>query len=144
VYLGAVLHGIATGHDQFRVLCSRPCIAAACATVLAIALSACTDAAKVSARTGGDPHHGEQVVRSFGCASCHDIPGIARPRGYVGPPLEAFARRTYIAGELPNTPTNLVRWVMDPRALVPRTAMPALGLTQAQAQDVAAYLYTLD
>jgi cytochrome c1 len=62
----------------------------------------------------------------------------------VAPPLDAFARRTFIAGILPNTPANLVRWVVDPQAVDPRTAMPKLGLTQAQAQDVAAYLYTLD
>jgi cytochrome c1 len=62
----------------------------------------------------------------------------------VAPSLEAFARRTFIAGVVPNTPTNLVRWVIDPTSIEPRTAMPVLGLSQAEAQDVAAYLYTLD
>jgi cytochrome c len=72
------------------------------------------------------------------------IPGIDQPRGVVGPPLDAFARRTFIAGVIPNTPVNLMRWVIDPQAIDPRTAMPSVGLTQAEAQDVAAYLYTLD
>jgi cytochrome c1 len=54
-----------------------------------------------------------------------------------------FSERTMIAGELPNTPENLVRWVENPRAVEPNTAMPDLGLTQDQAYDVAAYLYTL-
>jgi cytochrome c1 len=84
------------------------------------------------------------VIRAAGCAACHVIPGIGQPRGVVAPPLDAFARRSFIAGIVPNTPVNLVRWVMNPPAIDPRTAMPALGLTEAEAQDVAAYLYTLD
>jgi cytochrome c len=83
-------------------------------------------------------------MQSSGCAACHVIPGIRRPRGVVGPTLDAFAARSYIAGMLPNTPPNLVRWMIDPPAVTPGTAMPALGLNEAQAQDIAAYLYTLD
>jgi cytochrome c1 len=71
------------------------------------------------------------------------IPGINGADGLVGPPLILFARRTYVAGELPNTPSNLIRWIQDPPAVEPRTAMPALGLSEQQARDVAAYLYTL-
>jgi cytochrome c1 len=48
-----------------------------------------------------------------------------------------------IAGELPNSPENLVRWLQHPKALEPHTAMPDLGLSTDQAQDIAAYLYTL-
>lgn len=48
-----------------------------------------------------------------------------------------------IAGELPNTPDNLVRWIKDPKLVEPGTAMPDLGLSDEQARDVAAYLYTL-
>jgi cytochrome c1 len=44
---------------------------------------------------------------------------------------------------LPNTPENLVRWLRDPQKLNPRTAMPDLGVTERDAQDIAAYLYTL-
>ena len=54
-----------------------------------------------------------------------------------------FGRRTYIAGELPNTPDNLVVWLKNPRAVEPKTAMPVLGLSDEQARAVAAYLYTL-
>jgi cytochrome c1 len=54
-----------------------------------------------------------------------------------------FSRRTYIAGELPNTAENLVRWVQSPTSVEPKTAMPVLGLSNQQARDVAAYLYTL-
>ena len=44
---------------------------------------------------------------------------------------------------MPNTPQNLVRWIRDPHEIEPRTAMPNLGLSDPEARDVAAYLYTL-
>ena len=37
----------------------------------------------------------------------------------------------------------LTAWLRDPPALDPGTAMPAQGLSAPEAQDVAAYLYTL-
>jgi cytochrome c1 len=61
----------------------------------------------------------------------------------VGPPLIYFSQRTMIAGELPNTQENLVRWIEHPRQVEPKTAMPDLGLDDDQAYDIAAYLYTL-
>lgn len=61
----------------------------------------------------------------------------------VGPPLTDFAQRGYIAGRLPNQGENLVRWIQNPRAVDPETAMPVLGLTDSQARHIAAYLYTL-
>lgn len=93
--------------------------------------------------TGGVPDRGEQVIRAYGCGACHTIPGVRGADGLVAPPLTSFARRTFIGGEVPNTPQNLVRWIRDPHAVEPRTAMPALGLTDQQARDVAAYLYEL-
>ena len=47
-------------------------------------------------------------------------------------------------GVLPNTPDNLLAWIKDPPGIDPLTAMPASGLDEAEARDVAAYLYTLD
>ena len=38
----------------------------------------------------------------------------------------------------------LVRWLIDAPSLDPGTGMPPMPLTQAQARDVAAYLYELD
>lgn len=91
----------------------------------------------------GNPQAGKQLIVSHGCGSCHTIPGIYTARGLVGPPLYFFGRRTMIAGELPNTPDNLTRWLVNPRAIEPNTAMPSVGLSTLQAQDVAAYLETL-
>lgn len=91
----------------------------------------------------GDPQAGKRLIVNYGCGSCHTIPGIYTARGVVGPPLFFFGRRTMIAGELPNSPDNLVRWLRNPPAVEPGTAMPNLGLSDQQAQDIAAYLYTL-
>jgi cytochrome c2 len=115
----------------------------------AIALSAagCKDGAIEHGRSihvEGDARRGRAIIRSAGCGACHRIPHVRAADGLVGPPLEDFALRTFIAGELPNTPENLVRWIMSPRDVHPRTAMPALGLPLRDARDVAAYLYTLD
>jgi cytochrome c1 len=91
----------------------------------------------------GNAKHGKEIIEGYGCGACHMIPGIHDANGLVGPPLLYFSRRTMIAGELPNTEKNLVRWVEHPRWVEPKTAMPDLGLTEDQAYDVAAYLYTL-
>jgi mono/diheme cytochrome c family protein len=92
----------------------------------------------------GHADRGERLIRASGCAACHVVPGISRPRGLVGPSLALLRQRAFIAGVLPNTPTNLVRWVMNPRAIDSKTAMPALGLDEAEAQDVVAYLLSMD
>lgn len=91
----------------------------------------------------GDPDHGSQVIHDYGCGSCHLIPGIHDAHGLVGPPLFYFGQRTMIAGELPNTPENLVKWLRNPQSVEPNNAMPDLGLSEDQAWDAAAYLYTL-
>jgi cytochrome c1 len=96
-----------------------------------------------SAALGGDPNHGKELIRQYGCGACHIIPGIGDAHGLVGPPLLYFSQRTMIAGELPNSLPNLVHWIEHPREVEPKTAMPDLGLTADQATDIAAYLYTL-
>jgi cytochrome c len=96
------------------------------------------------ALTGGDPGRGLATIERVGCGACHEIPGArGLASGRVGPSLAGFSTRTYVGGVAPNQPEHLVRWLMDPRALSPRTAMPALGLDEQQARDIAAYLYTL-
>ena len=79
----------------------------------------------------------------YGCPACHTIPGVKNANGNVGPPLARIGERTYIAGMLRNTPPNLVRWIREPQAVVPGNAMPDMGVSEADARDIAAYLYTL-
>ena len=92
---------------------------------------------------GGDPARGKQAIVAYGCGSCHVIPGVPAADGRVGPPLADLAHRTFIAGRLRNEPEALVQWIRAPRAVDPGTAMPTLGVTDAHARDIAAYLYTL-
>ena len=119
---------------------------AAVAALAAVAFGGCrggkTERTFVVA-TGGDPDRGRELIEARNCGSCHRIPGVRGARGLVAPPLDAFARRTFVAGQVPNTPENLVSWIRDPHAVEPGTAMPDLGLSEEQARDVAAYLYTL-
>jgi cytochrome c2 len=91
----------------------------------------------------GDAERGRAAIERYECVACHAIPGVDGPDGIVGPPLTAFSRRTYIAGSLPNAPGTLVAWLRDPPAILPGTGMPDLGVGEAEARDMAAYLYTL-
>lgn len=81
---------------------------------------------------------------AYGCAACHAIPGIRTPRGIVGPDLSGFARRSFIAGQLPNTPEVLVAFLQNPPALVPATGMTNVGLSLEDARRIAAYLYAME
>ena len=93
---------------------------------------------------GGDPQRGAADIERVGCGACHVVPGISRADGTVGPPLTDFSHRGFIAGQLPNTGPNLIRWLLDPQAVEPGTDMPDLNLTETEARDIAAYLFTLD
>ena len=117
-------------------------LAVSAAFVCTIAVAGCFSGPQASSEAG-ETHAGKQLIVSYGCGGCHTIPGIYTARGLVGPPLYFFGRRTMIAGELPNTPENLTRWLLNPRAIEPNTAMPSVGLNTQQAQDIAAYLETL-
>jgi cytochrome c2 len=92
----------------------------------------------------GDPERGRREMAQLQCGACHVIPGIRAARGSVGPPLEGFARRVYLAGKWPNRFRYLEPWLRDPPAMAPLTAMPALVDNEQSARDIAAYLYTLE
>ena len=87
---------------------------------------------------------GQQLLAQYQCGSCHAIPEVPVARGTVGPPLEAFGRRSYIAGQVPNGPDTLARWIVAPQAVVPGTVMPAMGVAPEDARDMAAYLLALE
>jgi cytochrome c1 len=86
---------------------------------------------------------GKETIIVYRCGECHTIPGVRGADGVVGPPLNSLARRTYIAGNFPNTSDSLVQWIMSPQSMKPKTAMPTLGLSEPQARNIAAYLETL-
>lgn len=93
--------------------------------------------------TAGNPANGRRLLYSYGCGSCHAIPRVGEADGTIGPPLSGLGSRLYIAGVLENTPDNLCRWIAQPQEVQPGNAMPDTGVTQQQARDMAAYLYTL-
>jgi len=110
--------------------------------IIAVVAGGCR-AAEGSVIAGASVERGRRSLAGFGCGSCHEIRGVRGAYGRVGPPLTGVARRAIIAGELPNTPENMVRWIRDPVAIEPNTAMPNLHVTEETARDMVAYLYTL-
>lgn len=108
-------------------------------------LSACGGRQAAITRTveGGDAQRGGVAMRQYGCGACHVIPGVEQANKLVGPPLIGWADRIYIAGRVPNTPENLIVWIQNPQEIDPQNAMPNLGVSESEARDMAAYLYTL-
>ena len=90
---------------------------------------------------GGDAGRGRAALIALECGACHRIPGIPGARGTVGPPLDGFRKRVYIAGRHPNVPDRLVEWIRDAPSVDPGTAMPDLDVRDSEARDIAAYLY---
>ncbi|HYH09588.1 MAG TPA: cytochrome c oxidase assembly protein [Thermoanaerobaculia bacterium] len=113
--------------------------------MLLVVLGGCRGQDDRTARqlTGGDPDRGKDAIRSYGCGACHTVPGVKAARGLVGPPLHNIGSRMYLAGQLPNTPDNMKRWIREPQSIEKDTAMPNMNVTAEDARDIAAYLYTL-
>lgn len=110
-----------------------------------IAAAGCEDVAvRPQPIAGADPGRGRTAISRVGCGACHEIPGVAWPRGRVGPSLDGFAQRALISGQFPNRPEILSLWVRNAPALSPQTGMPPMPLTEQEARNVAAYLHTLD
>ena len=120
-------------------------VAAALALSFLVVQAACGSNVRREAAelTGGNPARGAATIGRYGCAACHTIPGIRGATALVGPSLERIARRTYLAGQVQNTPANMVRWIQHPQTIERGTAMPEMGVTDSDARDIAAYLYTL-
>lgn len=100
--------------------------------------------APAKSKTIPDPERGRIAVQQYGCTSCHIVEGTVGPQTWVGPPLRRLAKRKFVAGVIPNTLENMARWIEDPVAVEPLTAMPDMGVPPADARDIAAYLRTLE
>ena len=92
----------------------------------------------------GEPEIGRRLLSDYGCVSCHVVPGIDAEPAYVGPPLDHWGKRSYIAGALSNNEQNLVRWITGPQQVEPGTAMPDLDVRERDATNIAAYLLSLE
>jgi len=111
--------------------------------LLAIALLASVAHAEGGAQGRLQVQRGQALLAQYQCGACHTIPGVPAARGEVAQTLRGWSQRSYIAGRLPNRPELLARWIAEPQALVAGTTMPSLGVSAADAQAMAAYLFTL-
>jgi len=99
--------------------------------------------AEARAQVGGDPERGAFLLQRYGCGGCHRIPGVVGAAGRAAPSLEHLSNETYISGNLPNTPQNVMRWIVSPHTILPKTKMPELGIGAAEARDITTYLWSL-
>jgi cytochrome c1 len=115
-------------------------------TVLVLFAGACSAAPLTRSQQvgSGEPGIGRRLLSDYGCVSCHVVPGIRAEPAYVGPPLDHWGKRSYIAGALPNNERNLVRWITRPQEVESGTAMPDLDVSEQDATNIAAYLLSLE
>lgn len=100
-------------------------------------------ASEAESLTGGNVQRGKSAIGRYGCGACHTIPGVAGAEATVGPPLSNIAVRAYLGGHLSNSPDNMMKWIRHPQQVDPNNVMPEMGVTEQDARDITAYLYTL-
>lgn len=123
-----------------------PAIRGAALAGLLLGLSACGDAPSPPGFlpvAGGDAERGHRLIHAYGCGTCHVVEGVRGARGNVGPRLVNYAQQNLLGGRYPNTPRVLVAFLINPPAFAPSSGMPVMGITEAEARDMAAYLYSL-
>jgi mono/diheme cytochrome c family protein len=76
----------------------------------------------------------ELFYTKYACQSCH-IADYKKDKGYVGPTLADVGDRL--------SAVWIYKWLKDPNALLPETAMPNPHLTETEARDMTAFLLTL-
>lgn len=91
----------------------------------------------------GDAQAGRKLFVEKGCGVCHVARGVPEAMGTIGPNLAGSPTKEQIAEVIPNTPDNMKRWLINPPAVKPGTAMPQLGVTDREADDLVAFLATL-
>ena len=85
-----------------------------------------------------------QMHFTMHCGSCHAVRGTDAA-GVLGPDLSHLMNRTTIAaGEMPNNPATLARWISDPQGVKPGSLMQKPELSANELTDIQAYLKTLD
>ena len=86
---------------------------------------------------------GKYLARYYGCQTCHEIPHVQGPQGSIGPSLKHIAAKYYLAGQLPNSPENLLRWIQHPHSINPQSLMPNMNVSDEDAADISMFLETL-
>jgi cytochrome c1 len=130
-------------NGQFLEIVLRGGSLAAIVVLLAACSSRQSAVVPVRSVVAGDPQAGVAAIQRYGCGTCHRIPGIAGADSLVGPPLDGWPERSYIAGSLPNQAEYLIQWIRYPQSIEPGNAMPDMGVSEEEARDISAYLYAL-
>ncbi|AQQ53827.1 cytochrome c oxidase subunit II [Planococcus lenghuensis] len=85
------------------------------------------------------------------CIACHAVSG-AQTTGGIAPNLATFGDRNRIAGFLPHSEENLIKWISEPQEYKPGNLMPdpgslpgrdGEGFTEEELNALAAYLFSL-
>jgi mono/diheme cytochrome c family protein len=82
----------------------------------------------------GDAVRGRQIYDTNACARCHEGDAVT-DESRLAPDLRQVRAR------LPTS--TAIAWVIDPASVSPAATMPRLGLSDRDATDVVAYLWTL-
>ncbi|WP_347304347.1 c-type cytochrome [Croceibacterium sp. TMG7-5b_MA50] len=128
------------GHNQFGGISLWPAV-----SLCVLALAACKPPEEPRYQPEADlAEKGLAVIEQAGCASCHEIPGVAWPEGRLGPSLRGFDDVGLIAGAVPNTAENLAAFLRNAPAVKPGSTMPPIPISPDEARAAAAYLYGID
>ena len=100
--------------------------------VVALVLLAGVSVAMAQSPAGPVVERGQTAFKNNGCYSCHIVGKVGTP---IGPDLSQVGRRY--------PPEYLARWLRDPARQRPSAHMPALELTEADVNALAAYLGSL-
>jgi cytochrome c2 len=103
---------------------------------------------EAAAIEGTNPAMGRELLDVKGCVLCHRMTGVPTMHGTLLPvginPRE-MSRAMRLAPDLRFTrdrysAATLVAWLLDPAKIKPDTLMPRMGLTEAEAKNIAAYI----
>ena len=128
---------LSPGRALLGVGAAPPLVAVAVCSML---LSACDVSPSGRADNSREVERGRVALARYHCGTCHAIPGVASSSGKLSASLQSYGKRSYIAGRVANEPDALAQWIVDPASIVAGTRMPNMGVSPADARDMAAYL----
>jgi cytochrome c2 len=99
-------------------------------------------------RAPGDPKRGRAIVDEKGCGACHRMSGMNPPLAVATPPaLDAptLRRATMLAPDLRHArdrmaPSRIRAWLRSPQSEKSDSVMPAFPMSDAELNDVVAFL----
>jgi cytochrome c oxidase subunit II len=87
---------------------------------------------------------GKQLFMKHGCGACHAVAGTPA-QGRAGPDLTLLGiRKTLAAATTPNTPEDLLAWLIDPQSIKPGANMPPTHASTEELELIVSYLFSLD